>query len=178
MEEQTVKGVFLKNLVETLRRTKGPEGLKLLEERMGNIQYSSFKNYPLSLLVKLLNIAVEIQDGKYSKEGMITFGKMAFTIYAESVIGKTMFALFANDIKKAALGVQTALNTVTTNFPVEVTELADNKVSIRMSKNPHPIEYYEGLWTAAVTYFNQEGTVEAKELAANDYEYIISWNNH
>ena len=41
--------------------------------------------------------------GKNNSENQFKLGQLAFEIYAESTIGKIMFSLMGNDLKKAAM---------------------------------------------------------------------------
>ena len=83
--------------------------------------------------------------------------------------------MFGNDIEKAVIGVQKALDTVTTGLIVEINKLSENNYSIRMKNNPHPIEYYRGVYSSAMSYFQVDFEIGEKTYGEGDYEYIVEW---
>ena len=172
----TVKGMFLKNLVETVKQKKGPEGLKKLEDKFGDLRFSGIKDYPVETEIKLQKAAMEVIFGKVSPDNYVEFGKLGFLTYANSLIGKTIFSLLGKDVKKIALGVPTAINTISSGFKITVTDLGAQKVSIRMINNPYITQYYEGVYKGAMEYLNVQGKIEVNVLREHDYEYILEWD--
>ena len=88
--EQTTKGIFLKNLIDAVKKRKGPEGIKLLEEKFGSLHFSLVKSYPIEMEVRLHEAAVETLYQGQSDKAHFEFGRIGFKTYAESIIGKTM----------------------------------------------------------------------------------------
>lgn len=173
--EQTVKGIFLKNFVDFVRKTKGPTGLEQLKQKVGDINYSLVKNYSLEKEIELHKAIIKIVYGEFTTTNCQKLGEVAFNAFVESLVGKTIFALFGEDVKKAALGVQMALNTVTSGLDVHVEDLGKNKVKILMEHSLYPIAYYQGVWMAALKYLKKKGTVEIQEIVSGTHEYIVSW---
>ena len=172
----TVKGFFLKNLVEIVKKKKGPEGIEELEKRFGqSVNFSSFKDYPMEMEVELHYAMIDVLYSENKPEAHFEFGRIAFKTYAESLVGKTVFSLFGDDVKKIAMAVSRALNTVTSGLIVETEDLGPNKVKVTMKNNPYPIEYYEGIWTAGIEHFGYKPKVETKTLGKEHYEYVLEW---
>lgn len=171
----TIKGIFLKNLVDLVNQKKGDPGIKQLEKMVGDIHYSAIKNYPVETEIKLYHATENIIFGMNNSETREKIGMLTFEIYAHSFIGKTMFSLLGGDIKKAAYSLQKVLNTVTTGMEIRMEDLGPNKVKVIMSNNPYEIEHYKGVYMGALEFFEKEGTVEAIESSPHNYEYLVSW---
>jgi len=173
--EQTIKGIFLKNIVKRVREKKGPEGLKALEKKYGDLKISAFGEYPLSRYVDLTNFASEIIYGSNGPEAQYDFGKLSFDVYGESILGKTMFSLLGNDAKKVVMALGNILGTVTPGLHVKTEDLGGNAVKVTMQSNPQHIRHYEGMFSRGLEYFGKEGHIESTVLGPNNYQYMISW---
>jgi len=178
--EKTVKGMFLKNIVDSVMREKGPEGLAALKNDIGAIHYYGIKNYPLDEEVRLQHAAMKLLYGGVSNEHYREFGTLQWDLYVGSVIGKTMMSLFKNDILRLALKVADVLNTVSDGFEITAKETSPTSVTIMLANIPYPIEYYEGVWFGALEYFKQsnaikDGKIVSRTIKTGTYEYDLSW---
>ena len=140
-------------------------------------KYSPTTSYPIEEKRILLETAIKCLYGDITSENYGKIGRLSFSAFSESIIGKTLLAIIGNDVKRAAAVVKTGLDTVTTGFPIEVKSLNENSVSIRMSNNPYPVEYYKSQWEMALELMHKTGTVETHILGEHDYNYIISWKD-
>jgi len=172
---RTIKGIFLKDVVDIIEKEKGPRGIQILEDKMGDINYSALKNYPIEIDKKLNESAAEVLYGTSNSETQFEFGKTAFKVYENSAIGKTMFALMGKDIKKIALSFAKLMGTVTDGLETEVEDLGERKIVIRMKNNPYDIRHYEGIFHEAFEFFGENPHIKTKELGDEDYQYEISW---
>lgn len=172
----TVKGYIIKGVLSIVKNRKGPSGLIELEKKFGNINFSSIKDYPVEINAALRKAASEVVYGKYSPETEYEFGKVTFITYTENLIGKTMFSLFGNNLKKIALALPKILATINRGLEVKVEDLGPQKIKIVMINDPYDIRYHEGVWAAAVEYFHYQPHVEATVLKPGMYQYILSWN--
>lgn len=173
--ETTVKGVFLKSLVETVRAKKGNEGVKQLEKEFGSLDFSAFQNYPLTEQARLNKAASIVLFGSHTPEAEYEFGRLSFKTYADSIIGKTMFSLIGDDPLKVASALPKILNMVTSGLDIEVKAVGPIKVSLRMKNLPFHIKHYEGCCAAAAEHFGHTAVIESKVWGKNDYEYIVEW---
>jgi len=170
------KGLFLKGYVDMLRKQKGPEAIEKLKTMMdGEINFSQLKSYPMEIEIKLKDSIIKILYGKITDEAELEFGKLSFQVYADSVLGKTMFSLFGNNLKKLSLSVSRVLDSVVEGITFETEELGEKKVLIRITDNVHNIRHYEGVWLAAIKYFGHQGAVKAVDKGNNVHEYVLSW---
>lgn len=171
----TTKGMFLKSIVDSVKSRKGVEGVRKLEKIYGDLNFGGFKDYPMEDEIRLYKAAMQVLSLKEGPDAWKEMGKLAFTTYSGSLIGKTMFSLFRNDVGQMVSSLGKILNTVTSGYGIEVKRLADRKVKVRIANCPDRIEFYEGVFTAAYEHFGLKHEVSSKVLGTDDYEYILSW---
>jgi len=176
MPEDTTVGFFLKHFIDYLEEKKGKSGVLELEKRVGDINFSAFKNYLIEKELEVRKAIMEIIDGKETAEGNFRFGEIVFESYVESVIGKTMLALAGKDIKKLAKSLQKIFDTVNAGIKVKVEDLDKNKMKLTFYGNRLPIKHYEGVLSAALKHFGHQEKILCNEISSGDYEYIIEWN--
>ena len=173
----TIKGVFLKSLVDLVKKKKGQEGIEALEKAYGSdLKFHSVQNYPMETEIKLIRAAMTVVYGKYEEDLEWEFGKLTFTTYADSLIGKTMFSLLGKEFRKIALNADRVINTVTGNLIIEVEDLAINKVRVRIGNCPHHIGHFGGVFMGAIESFGYKPKVETEVLGEGDYNYFLEWN--
>ena len=172
---RTVKGIFLKDIVNIVKNEKGPEGLSKLEGEIGDINFSAFRDYPIETDKLLNEKAAEIIYGNSSPKTQFEFGKTAFKVYSGSAIGKTMFSLLGKDVKKVASSFGKILGTATSGLEVEVHDMGEKSLRFHMKNNPYNIRHYEGILFAAFEYFGENPKINAKELGEEDYQYDVMW---
>jgi len=171
----TVKGFVLKGVLKIVKKEKGEKGLKQLEQKFGSLKFSAFNDYPTETNAELRKMAAEVIYGKHDEETEYLFGKITFESYADSLIGKTMFSLLGNNLKKVAMGLPKILSTVNKGLESEVEDLGSKKVRIRMKNNPYHIKYHEGVWAAGAEFFKEKYKITSRVLAPGDYEYVMEW---
>jgi len=171
----TTKGIFLKSMVDAVRKEKGPEGLKELEEIFGDIHFAGFKDYPGEVDKRLNKAVIKVIYGEETPEAWREFGKLGFRTYADSIIGKTMFSLLGNDLRRIALAVERVFNTVTSGYQISVEEVSESEIRIRIKNTHENREYLKGLFVAAVEHFGEKGKVTSRVFGEEDYEYSVKW---
>jgi len=178
--DMRVKGMFLKNIVATIKEHKGPQGLEALKRELGDTQFYGMRDYSLEEEVQLHRVAMKILYGDANPNNYFELGKVSFQTYAESAIGKTIMSLFHGNVKKLALSFKMAINTISSGFDIRTEDLGGNRVKITLLHLPYPVEYYKGVFTGAIEYFQKrgevtQGLVKAHTRAPGDYEYILRW---
>ena len=172
---QYIKGAYLKNLVNQVKKEKGPEGLEQLKQYVADIDYSSIKDYPIEDEIKLHNAVMKVLYGEASSENYEKLGHFTFNMYANGMIGKTIFSLMGNDLKKIGMAAQKSIDTIAKGLNIHIEDMGGNKVKISIKNHPYDIKYYRGVFMAAIVKFGNTGTIEDKEIEPRNYEYIIEW---
>jgi uncharacterized protein (TIGR02265 family) len=176
--EPTVKGFFLKGVVDEVKRQKGKEGLKRLEELMGGpAHFAPFKDYPMKDMLKLYDSVAELLFGENNDDTQLEVGKLTVTVYTNSIVGKTMLSLLGRDIKKTALSLPRIFDTVGSGFEFETEDLGPQKVKIRIKNDPFNIHFRKGMFMAGVEAFGRQPTIVERTLGPGDYEFEIEWND-
>jgi len=171
----TIKGLFLKDLVRTVEK-KGGSKKELSEYFEGNLDFSPLKNYSTEVLRKLHDATAIVLYGKNDGQTQFELGKLGFKSYANNLlIGKMMLSLVEKNIDKIVSSLPKILNSVTPRLDVEMRPLGPNKIQMRIKNNDLHINFYSGLWTAAIEYFGYQPVIESKMIGRNDHEYIIEW---
>ncbi|KKP69276.1 hypothetical protein A2X44_02710 [candidate division CPR3 bacterium GWF2_35_18] len=173
--ERKTKGLFLKNIVNIIKKEKGEPGIQKLKEKVGQVDFFAFKDYPMELDVKFAKASCEILYGTANDEAYINLGKLAFQTYTKSVIGKTMFSLIGNNLYKGISNLGKMLSTVTSGFEITVQELDSHTIKIRTKNNPYHIKHYQGIWLAAFEYFGVVPQIDSRTISPENFEYLIKW---
>jgi uncharacterized protein (TIGR02265 family) len=171
--EQTISGIFMKNVVDEISRLRGENGLAQLKRKIGLNHFAAFRNYPMELDVKLAKAACEILYGDDSPQSYINLGKLTFQKYTESVVGKTMEALTGTDFRKAALVLERVFQTFSHGLSIKSKETDQNNIIITMDNIPYNIHHFEGLWRGALEHYKLNGTVTCDKLKENCFQYTI-----
>lgn len=172
---KTMKGIMLSMFIKTLEDKYGPDGMKRFEAAYGDINFSSFKDYPIEEEARLYDVAVKVFYPDDQKAGFVEFGKVSFNMYADSFMGRTFFALFNMDLKKTALQAGHVLTNLTKDLHLEVEDTGGKSFKIIVRELPYPPYYYEGVWLAALEHFKLKGTVKTIIVSDSHYEYLINW---
>ncbi|KKP69821.1 hypothetical protein A2X44_05110 [candidate division CPR3 bacterium GWF2_35_18] len=175
MPNATVKGIFLKGLVEVVRKLKGPDGVNKLKEEFGDLGFAGFKDYPMQVQADLNKISSKIIYGSYCPEAEYEFGRLSFKTYTDSLIGRTMFSLIGSSPIKVAKALPKILGTVTSGLKITVEEINSLKAKIRMQNIPFHIKHYEGACVAAAEHFGYKAKVTSKLIGKDDFEYTVEW---
>ena len=174
-EVTTTKGMFLKSIVDSVKRVKGPDGVRELEKNYGSLNFGGFKDYPMKDEIRLYQSAMKVLGLKDGPEAWREMGKLAFTTYADSLIGKTMFSLFNSDIEKMILSIGRILNTVTSGYRIETENLGERRFVVRIGNCPDRMEFYEGVFLTAYEHFGLKCNLRSKILGKDNYEYLLEW---
>lgn len=174
--EKTIKGMFLKNLINMVKQDKGAEGLKKLEQEFGDkINFSAMRDYPIETEMKLHKAIMKVIFGEESLDNYRKLGQMNMHYYANSIVGKTIFSLVGKDLKSSALRAQKFINTIASGIKIEFTDLDETKMKTVIQGLPYPIEYYQGIFEESLKYFKKIGTVTTEKTGPDEYTYIADW---
>lgn len=174
-KEITVNGIFLVPIIEEIKEKGSEKELAELSEKIGTLNLSRFKSYPVQYQVEAEKVLCNLLYGKYDKSAYIKFGTKSFERFATSNIGKVMLNLFGNDPAQLIVNVQRLYATVTTGIDITTTEIEVNKYSLHFSNDPYPIGGTEGLIRGFMNYSQVEYELEFIDHGEHDHEYILSW---
>jgi len=177
--EKLLKGMFFQEIVDQVHGQKGEKALCELERQFGKpLTFSNFKGYPLEDHLRLLELSSKIIfKDKDRKEAIFEMGKLSWLTFAQSMVGKTVLALYAKDLRKTALSIAKLWGMIT-NFGVrECQDLGERKVKIIIKEDPRPPEYIVGVLSGAVEFFKAVPKIETKVFSSEHCEFIVSWEN-
>ena len=94
----TIKGIFVKAHIDSMKQEKGEEGLRLLEEKYGKpLTFDNADNIPLHDEISLLECATEILDPSLPKEKVAyEAGRLHFKNFLTTPFAKILFPFFKN----------------------------------------------------------------------------------
>jgi len=177
--EKLLKGMFFKELLDQVKETRGNPGVKALERNYGApLEFSAFKDYPVENHLKLLKQAAVILYGQADPDSYLKIGILSFQTFSQSLIGKTLLTLYANNLRKAASAISKLWEGIS-NFGVrEAYDLGRHRAKITIKKDPRPPEYLAGVLMGAAQHFGETAKVETRVLGVDDYEFMIDWQNN
>jgi uncharacterized protein (TIGR02265 family) len=166
----TVKGMYIKGFLESLER----EGI----ERPTRARFIPFSDYPLvTFMTLLLEQSQRLWPNQSPRESLRKLGRLAFPTFAESVVGRVIFAVAGNDWAHALTLTDKAyrhsLKPATTHL-VDVTDTSA-KLEFRDIWN-FPDCYQVGIFEGAMTHYSVRGSVSVQKLTRPcDVDLLLAW---
>jgi uncharacterized protein (TIGR02265 family) len=175
--KKLLKGMFFNEIIEQVEDKLSKKAVIKLQEEFGEpLDFSNFKDYPVEKHLKLLNIASLMLFGEDKNNAYFQMGRLSWKTFAESMVGKTVIALYAHDAKKATLAISKLWGTIT-NFGIRETEdLGERLVKISVKEDPRPPEYIEGVLAGAIEYFHSQPDITTTVLGVENYEFRLAWS--
>jgi uncharacterized protein (TIGR02265 family) len=105
----TIKGIFLKSHINGIRKEKGEEGIRLLEQKYGKpLDFKNTDNVPVREEVHLLECAVEILSDEILPKEKVSYesGRLHFKNFLTTPIAKIIFPYFKNQFKLMIMNAQ------------------------------------------------------------------------
>lgn len=172
----TIKGVFVKAHVSSMKKDKGEEGVRLLEEKFGKpLTFANTDDIPLHDEVKLLECATEILNPDLPKEKTAyEAGRLHFKNFLTTPFGRIILPFFKNQFKLMMLQSHNIAGHVFRGVTFMTEDLGEKSVKIVMKHGDYPIEHFQGLLQEWMNYSELSGKVEANKKDG-EYEYILRW---
>jgi len=173
----TIKGIFVKSHVEAVRREKGDEGLKLLEEKYAKpLNFKNSENVPLRDEVRLIEYALEILSDKPIPKEDFAYeaGKLHFRNFLTTPFAKILFPFFKNRFRLVTMQAHNIAGHVFEGVRFYSVGLADKSVKVVMKNNDYPIDHFRGFLQEWMEYSGLQGTVIAEDKDGA-YEYTLEW---
>jgi uncharacterized protein (TIGR02265 family) len=168
--EATVKGMYVESLFSMLKR----RGAVVPTDK----RYLSFRDYPLSELMRLMIDAVGVLYPDISpREGMVALGRLAFPTLVSTTVGKVIFSIAGSSWVRALNLVTKAYEVSIKPGTASVEDLTDTSARVELREiwnfgNSYQVGVFEG----AMEHFGVRGSVEAVRVGRRcDVDLIMRW---
>lgn len=178
MPVPTIRGIFVNSHVHAVRRAKGEEGVRQLEERYGKpILFGNEESVPVREEVKIIEIAFQILSEIPATAEQLTFeaGRFHFRNFITTPVGKFLFSFFKNDFKSVMLRAPSVANHIFEGVEFSSQDLGPTSVKVTMSNNDYPLGHFKGVFYEWMQQSLGHGTIHANETADRKFEYTMSW---
>jgi uncharacterized protein (TIGR02265 family) len=151
-----VKGMFFSSAVDLAKRLD-PDGARALGEK----KYFAFKDYPLVEHVRVLAACGRLAyPGESPRQGVRLLGRVAFEVFADSMVGRAVFGIAGRSWDDAMRLVTRAYSTT---GPVGTAELVESTparavITFRQIWN-FPDSYHVGVIEAAMEHYGKRGEI-------------------
>ncbi len=149
----TVKGMFFTGPLELAARTGRPVATTK--------RYVLFKDYPLTEHLDVLaESAAAIYPREPPREGLRRLGRAAFSVFADSLVGKTVLGIAGRDFDAALRLVTRAYKTIGPVGTGEVTETNAEGAVLRLRDIWNfPDSYHLGVFEGAMDHYERPGEI-------------------
>lgn len=174
--EPTIKGIFVKSHIDSIKKAKGEDGLKLLEEKYGSpLIFKNADSIPVRDEVRLLECATEILSPDLPKE-QVSFeaGRLHFKDFLTTPFARILFPFFKNQFKTMMLQSHNIAGHIFEGVTFTAVDLGENSVKVIMKNNDYPLAHFQGLLQEWMNYSELHGNVEAVKRD-DAYEYTMKW---
>lgn len=164
----TVKGMFLSSTVETVKARGG--GLLTGEK------FTAFRDYPLTRTLELLAEGASLVFPERSlRDGMRRLARPAFPVFADSMIGRTIFAAIGRDPKPVLGLASRAWRHATNTGKLESEPVDDTAVRVRVSDFLLTEMVAVGIAEGVLQACGRQGVVVRRMQSPSDGEFLIRW---
>jgi uncharacterized protein (TIGR02265 family) len=178
MQTPTIRGIFVNSHVDAVRKAKGEEGARLLEERFGRSTKFGMME-PVSVLdeVRIIDLALDILHDKPIPEDQRDYeaGRLHFRNFSLTPLGEFLLSFFKDDFKSVMLRAPSIANHIFNGITFFSRELGPSVVAVTMSNSGYPPEHFRGLFSEWMHYSGYQGRVELTRLEHGDLEYTMRW---
>lgn len=175
-EKVTIKGVFLQQLVNEIKKNMNAEQFQALCDEFEGCKISPIKDYYATWQTE-----IEARSGqllfpnKPPQEQAVLVGQLSFKAFGDSVMGKTIMSLMGNDPKTLALNVTKSFTALMKGLKVEAKELNDQTVVIHFFNSPYNPDGLKGLFLGGFQYIQVNGEVSYTQIQAHEFEFTLKW---
>lgn len=166
--EATTRGMFLVDMVEALKKKALPVPPKT---------YHAFGIYPQREFITVAASAAKaLHPEVREREGLRRLGRMAYPIFADTMIGKVMFGVLGNDIAAIMRVAPRGYEAVLSHGKAEVMDSGPGHARIRLSDVATFIDSYQvGVFEGALLSCNVVGTVKLRLESPVTGEFLVEW---
>jgi uncharacterized protein (TIGR02265 family) len=168
--DATVKGVFLRSIVERAARA----GVQL---ENADSRYVAFKSYPLREYIQLLATTAE----SWPRETLKELGSLVFPAMKSSLVGKVFFSMFGSSAEEGASALRViarAYKLMTNHARAELLSIDDQEGNavVRLEDVwSFPDCYHLGILEGAGRAYNPSVTCLVRERSLSSVDIRLEW---
>lgn len=174
-----IRGIFVNSHIAAFRNTKGEDGIKELEKRLGRkLKIGNLEYFPVADESRLLDIAVDIlNEGKISQDKIpYEAGRLHFKNWTTTPWAKLIFTVFRRNLKYMFMHASLIAERVFKgSIKFSSVDLGPKKIKLTLENSEYPLEHFRGFLNEWISYFGLKGEVIVKEQSPTQYEYTIKW---
>ncbi len=177
-QNSTIKGIFVRQHIKAIKKHKGSEGLKLLEQKFGKpLTIKNSDNVPIADEVKLLEAAtIILHPKKYSQQELdYEAGKLHFINFSQSPIGRILFFSFNRNIKRILLHSNNITAHIMKGILFSAKSTGKKSILIMIGSNGYPLHHFRGFFEEWFTFSKVKGTVKATFQEPASHMYELDW---
>ncbi len=171
MTQVTLKGIFYKLIINSLRKEKGAQFVDNILNEIGISHISSTKNYPVEVDIKFQSILCKKLFGKEDGSSHLAVGRMYSNVISSSTVSQTFLKLIGFDVKKSCRNSLKLMEYFITGIKIEMQDLGEKKVRMIYHNYPYTPEHFQGLMTAGL---EKSFKVKARIVANLDKNKTLS----
>ncbi|MBI3189432.1 MAG: DUF2378 family protein [Ignavibacteriales bacterium] len=175
----TIKGIFVNSHIKIVRELKGEQGVLELEKRFGKpLRFRNGENVLVREEVKLIELALDIlTDHRFPvEERAFEAGRLHFRNFTTTPLAHIIFSQFRKNMKLLLMQAKHITGHVFQGVKFSSTDLGPTSVKIIMKNNDYPLDHFKGLFYEWILFAGYEGSVEARHIVPDQYEYTVVWN--
>ena len=176
-EIPSIKGIFVRQHIQAIKKIKGDEGVKLLEQKFGRpLVFKNSDNVPIADEIKILESFTEILFPKnYTRDELqYVSGRLHFKNFTQSPIARILIYSFKMDFRKLILNSTSIFAHVFNNVPFSAESLGKNSVKVIIS-NGYAKDHFRGFFDEWFEYSGLEGTTLAQTENVDSNSYMLKW---
>ena len=178
MQTPTIRGIFVNSHIDAVRRAKGEEGARILEERFGRpVRFGMMEPVPVRDEIKIIDLALDILYDASVPADQRDFeaGRLHFRNFSQTPLGEFLLSFFKNEFKSVMLRAPSIANHIFDGITFSSRELGPTVVKVIMSNSEYTPDHFRGLFSEWMQSAGLRGRVEVNTNENGDCEYTMRW---
>ncbi len=180
MDQVTIKGFIIANLLDLVRGKLSEQEFACLEEDLGvsykSLKLAYFKDYPVEVQIRTEEKVAQILWQRSDDGAFYKFGRMNYETFAKSAIGRTALALVGKNPKRIVKASVRLMSTVMKGMKIEFEDRGENEISFRFRNNPYRPLGWQGVIDAVLESAGVTPEVTIIKHGPTDTEYLVTWS--
>jgi uncharacterized protein (TIGR02265 family) len=166
--EATTRGMFLADIVEALQKKGLP---------VPATTYHAFGTYPQRDFITVAAAAAKaLYPELGEREGLRRLGRLAYPIFADTMIGKVMFGVLGNDVGAVMRVSPGAYEAVLSHGRAELMDSGPRHARVRLSNVATFLDSYQvGVFEGTLLACKVPGTVKVRLESPVTGEFLVEW---
>src|SRR5258708_277578 len=170
----TIKGVFVKSHINAVRKLRGENGIRALEQLYGKpVSFKNSENVPVAEEVKIIELALGIMADQPipPEERAYEAGRLHFRNFSTTPLGRIIFSMFRRNFKLMMLQSYHVAGHVFQGVKFGSEDLGPTSVRIVMENNDYPLDHFRGLFYEWLLFSCASGREDTRIIPDHRYEY-------